>query len=136
MSDTIYFDEIIKYYWYNRDGNPIDPRDIPHSRTQIRNKGYKKELIRSLAPSSSSGTVTYNGPENAAAANRAAAALIPLTPRGPKLPLDNGNNLPKKGCFGKACNVVTGWFKSKKHGGRKTRRAKSRRAKTRRARRS
>ena len=48
----------------------------------------------------------------------------------------NNNNPSKKGCFGKACNVVTGWFKSKTHGGRKTRRAKSRRAKSRRVRRT
>ena len=48
----------------------------------------------------------------------------------------NNNNPSKKGCFGKACNVVTGWFKSKTHGGSRTRRAKSRRAKSRRVRRT
>lgn len=75
----------------------------------------------------------YTGPENAAAANRAAAALIPLTPRGPKLPLGNGKN-PENGCIGRACMIVKKWLGYT--GGRRTRRAKSRRAKTRRARRS
>ena len=79
----------------------------------------------------------YNDPNQHAAANRAAAARIPLTPRGPQLPLGNGavSNGWSKWLYKKTIGRCVG-PKCKNTGGRRTRRAKSRRAKTRRARRS
>lgn len=84
----------------------------------------------------------HNGPNQHAAANRAAAALIPSTPRGPQLPLGNGAvpngwgkwlyNRTIGRCVGRKYNNTD----CNNTGGRRTRRTKSRRAKTRRARRS
>jgi hypothetical protein len=119
------FNEILKYYWYNKNGNPVDPRNVPLKPKERMEKGYRREIIAPLGPqSTSSGQGSqFEDPANYANFKAAQKALIPTTPRRPN---NNKSIMPprKTPCNGVGCSVMGGR--------RKTRRTKTRRTKTRR----